>query len=191
MEKADAFSAYDKMQIKQLVLNHLGGYSKLNESMIGAIREFCIKKSLFAVSIMTEEEKASSSLLENTGVMLSDLGDLDTALQLYSKALQLKEERPGHSDSDVRVADTYINMGNVYQRQGKLEKALEMYEKALEIFLTCLGDSHESVAATEDNIGIVLIALCGKETTKTRFFATKKLLTSDCGASARFMRLWR
>jgi tetratricopeptide (TPR) repeat protein len=81
-------------------------------------------------------------LLENTGMMLSDLGDLDTALQLYSEALQLKEGRLG--PSDVSVAATYNNMGNVYQLQGKLEKALEMYEKDLEITRKSLGDSHAS-----------------------------------------------
>ena len=89
MEKADAFSDYDKRRIKQLVLDHLGGYSKLNKSAIGAIRDFCIRKAVDAISIMTDEEKASTNLLENSGRMLSDVGDLGTALQFLTEASQL------------------------------------------------------------------------------------------------------
>jgi tetratricopeptide (TPR) repeat protein len=153
MEKADAFSDYDKMQIKQLVLNHLGGYSKLNESVIGAIREFCLKKSLVAVSIMTEEEKAGSNLLENTGMMLSDLGDLDAALQLYLEALQLKEGRLGPSDASV--AATKNNIGEVCRQLGRNEEAMKWYTEALEINEKCLGPLHPEVANNYNNMALV------------------------------------
>ena len=46
MEKADASRDYDKKQIKALVLKDLGGYSRLNESVIGAIRRFSVDSSL-------------------------------------------------------------------------------------------------------------------------------------------------
>ena len=42
MEKADASRDYDKKQIKTLVLKGLGGYSRLNESVIGAIWQFSV-----------------------------------------------------------------------------------------------------------------------------------------------------
>ena len=42
IEKASAFSKYDEDQIKNLVRTDLGGFAKLNESVICAVREFCI-----------------------------------------------------------------------------------------------------------------------------------------------------
>jgi tetratricopeptide (TPR) repeat protein len=153
MEKAEAFSDYDKRQIQKLVVDHLKGYSKLNESVIGAIREFSISKAVGAISTMTEEEKASCNLLENSGQMLSDIGDLGTALRFLTEASQLKHSRLGPS---VSVADTYLRMGVVEQKLGNLDKSLELNEKALEIYLNGYGPSHVSVAMTQDNIASVL-----------------------------------
>jgi tetratricopeptide (TPR) repeat protein len=153
MEKAEAFSKYDKIQIQQLVRNDLGGFSKLNERVIAAIRDFCIKKSIFAVRNMTEEEKASNNLLDNSGLMLQDVGDLETALQFFSEALQLKIKRLG--PSNVNVAGTHNNIGEVYRHLGDYEKALFHFNKALSIFIPSLGCSHVNVADTKQNIGLV------------------------------------
>ena len=57
------------------------------------------------------------------------------------------------------MADTYVNMGNVFQTQGDYEKALFYHQNALEIYKKSLGDCHASVATTEDNIGIVLMKM--------------------------------
>ena len=70
MEHAEAQSDYDKVQIKKLVVDKLGGFSKLNESAVGAVRRFCIQTCMSALSTMTEEKKASSKLLENSALLL-------------------------------------------------------------------------------------------------------------------------
>ena len=57
IEKAGAYSKYDEDQIKHLVQTELGGFSDLNASVIGAVREFCIRTSVVALRTMTEEEK--------------------------------------------------------------------------------------------------------------------------------------
>ena len=140
MEKAEAFSDYDKRQIKQLVRDHLGGYSKLNESVIEAIREFCINEAVRAISTMTEEEKASNNLLFNSAMMISTVGDLDTALQYYSEDLQLKIRRLG--PSHISVAMTKGNMGFVYKQLGDLSQARKLFEEVHNIFVQNLGPDH-------------------------------------------------
>ena len=153
MEHADSQSDYDKVQIKKLVVKNLGGFSKLNESTVGAVRSFCIQTCMNALSTMTEDKKANSNLLENSALLLKDVGDLNTAAQYFSEVIRHKVLRFG--EGHVSVAATYCNMGIVYRKQGNLEKALEMYEKDLEITKKCLGDSHVSVADSLFNMSII------------------------------------
>ena len=77
MEHAEAQSDYDKVQIKKLVVDKLGGFSKLNESAVGAVRRFCIQTCMSALSTMTEEKKASSNLLENFALLLVDVDEAE------------------------------------------------------------------------------------------------------------------
>jgi tetratricopeptide (TPR) repeat protein len=51
-------------------------------------------------------------------------GDLDPALQDYSKALELRPDLVG----------TYYNRAIVYQLKGDLDRALRDYDKAIELF---------------------------------------------------------
>jgi len=55
VENATAFSKYDEFQIKNLVRKDLGGFAKVNEAVIDAIREFCIGVSERALRAMDEE----------------------------------------------------------------------------------------------------------------------------------------
>ena len=57
----------------------------------------------------------------------------------------VKGARPGQMQ--VSVAETYNNMGNVYQAQGDYEKALFHYQNALDIKIKSLGGAHASDAA--------------------------------------------
>ena len=104
MEKADASREYDKKQIKALVHKDLGGYSKLNENVIGAIRKFCVNSSLRELRTMNEEQKSTNNLLDNTALLLLDVGELETALQLFSESLSNKVRCFG--TGHVSVADT-------------------------------------------------------------------------------------
>jgi len=53
------------------------------------------------------------------------------------------------------VADSYHNIGIVYQEQGKGEEALDQYNKALEIKIWVYGQDHPHVANTKYGMGKV------------------------------------
>ena len=98
VEKASAFSKYDETQIKNLVRVAPGGFSKLNEIAIGALREFCISESVRALSSMNEEQKANTDLLENTADLLDDCGELDSAEKYLLESLSIKQALRGPED---------------------------------------------------------------------------------------------
>ena len=153
MEKADAWNKDDLNNIK-IEVQKTVGFAKLNETVIGALRGFFVHESMLALSTMTDQEKSESNLLSNTASLQLDVGDLSSALQLYGVDLQLRTAKFGCSD--VSVATTYMNIGNVLHAQGKFQEALEIHQKGLDIKIQCLGDSHVSVAATMHNIASVL-----------------------------------
>ncbi|CAF1209998.1 unnamed protein product [Didymodactylos carnosus] len=78
-------------------------------------------------------------------------GEIDVALEYYSKALEmnLKTLSPYHPD----IAANYINLGVAYGDKGLYDKALEYYEKALKIKLKVYGEEHADVAHVYQNMG--------------------------------------
>jgi len=53
------------------------------------------------------------------------------------------------------VADSYHNIGIVYQKQGRGEEALNQYTKALEIKIRVYGQDHLRVGDTKYHMGLV------------------------------------
>ena len=155
IQKASAYSQYDEHQIKGLVQTDLGGFSKLNESVICAVRDFCVETSKNALRDMSEEEKSCNQLLENTGDLLSILGDSNSALEYLLEAQKIKESRFGTKDQSL--GQTYRLLGLVSMDLGKLEDSLKYHQQSLEIDSRCFGTGHVSVANTECNIGGLLI----------------------------------
>ncbi|MDD6494639.1 MAG: tetratricopeptide repeat protein, partial [Bacteroidales bacterium] len=51
------------------------------------------------------------------------------------------------------VAQSYNNIGSVYDSQGDYVQALEMYQQSLKINLAIFGDTHPDVAGSYNNIG--------------------------------------
>ena len=153
IQKASAYSQYDEDQIKGLVQTDLGGFSKLNESVICAVRDFCVETSKSALRAMSEEEKSCNSLLENTGDLLRILGDSNTALEYLLEAQKIKESRSGTEEPSL--GQTYRLLGVVSMDLGKLEESLKYHQKSLEIDSRCFGTGHVSVAGTYNNMAMV------------------------------------
>ncbi len=63
-----------------------------------------------------------ASTYNNIGSIFKEKGDLEKALEYYTKALQIFEDK---SPNSLRVASTYGNIGLILQDKGDLEKALE------------------------------------------------------------------
>ncbi len=69
------------------------------------------------------------------------------------KCLNIKKAHYG--DNNFNLANTYNNIGGVYQDQGRLEKALQMYMKCLNIQKVHYGDNNFNLATTYNNIGLI------------------------------------
>ena len=60
-----------------------------------------------------------------------------------------------HGPEHRLVADTNLNIGNVYESQGRYEEALVQYGKAQEVYVAVYGDMHPDVTRTQGNIANV------------------------------------
>lgn len=89
----------------------------------------------------------------NIGVVYSNLGDYDKALEHHNKALEIEKALLGENNSDT--ANSYNNIGAIYKDLGKYDKALEYGFKALKIRKTTFGKKHPFTAMSYDNIGCV------------------------------------
>jgi len=59
----------------------------------------------------------------NLGVAYSDIGEIDKAIVLYKKGIEIKDD----------YAETYNNLGNAYNRKGMYKKAIVEYQKAIKL----------------------------------------------------------
>ena len=87
----------------------------------------------------------------NIGVIYSDKGDYDKALEYHLKAMEIRESVLGANHPDTAMS--YNNIGNVYFYKGDYDKALEYYLKAVKIKESVLGVNHPYTATSYNNIG--------------------------------------
>lgn len=91
--------------------------------------------------------------LNNLGVIYRRHGDLETAIEYYSRALSIQEKlAPVSAD----ITDSLSNMAVVLRLQGKHEGALDYYGRTLEIQRKVAPDSPR-MATTLNNIGNVYV----------------------------------
>ncbi len=97
----------------------------------------------------TTDKKFKADILSDLGLICYYLGELDKALEYFTKALKLNTEL----ERKGGIAQNYLNIGNVYSIKGELDKALDYYNKALKINEE-LGRKEE-IAGCYVNIGNV------------------------------------
>ena len=66
---------------------------------------------------------------QNLAMYYQGIGGFDEALELYGKALSLKDQTPKQSQ-----VLSLNNMGNIYTKKGEYEKAIKLYKSALVIY---------------------------------------------------------
>ncbi|MDR1705013.1 MAG: toll/interleukin-1 receptor domain-containing protein [Clostridiales bacterium] len=97
-----------------------------------------------------EAMEKTGRLYNEAGVGLYKCGQYDGALELYNKALVVKEKALGKEHPST--ATTYNNIALVYDNQGDYRAALEWHEKARAIYEKVLGNEHPDTATTYNNI---------------------------------------
>jgi len=80
-----------------------------------------LKHALEQANILLQEFPSSIFLYNISGAVYKGLGQLDSSIEAYKKAIAI----------DPAYAAPYSNMGNVLREQNKLEEAIAAYKKAL------------------------------------------------------------
>ncbi|KAK3263599.1 hypothetical protein CYMTET_27606, partial [Cymbomonas tetramitiformis] len=95
--------------------------------------------------------RAASNTMNNLGFVLSVLGDMDDAMELFQGSLAIVRERVGNMHKDV--AWSLNNIGVLLSMSGKTAKAIEHIKESLEIYRQILGEGHPDVAFSLNNLG--------------------------------------
>jgi HEAT repeat protein len=100
-------------------------------------------------SLLGETHPDIATDLNNLGVMYLDLGQLETARERLSRALELRRqtERP-----DPGLATTLVNLGVIARRSGDFKQALDYFFRALDMRQYLFGKDSLEATATLDNI---------------------------------------
>ena len=127
--------------LKALVGTGVGGASEVQDPpqeqqqvLISLYNRGQFIKALEQIAVLLERFPNSSFLHNISGVVYKGLGQLDTSIESYKKALAIN---PDH-------ASVYYNMGNALKERGKLDEAIEAYNKAL-VFNPDYADAYNNI----------------------------------------------
>lgn len=149
----------DQSQIAARAENNIAGLLQSLGDLEGARASFerCIEalgRSPAGESPEASRERRSTlaGVLNNLGMLLVDLGELERAEDLERRALVLWREStpPGHP----AVATALNNLGWVEQALGGLDRARTLYEEALALREATLGRNHPFTLGTVENLGL-------------------------------------
>ncbi|UJR12093.1 hypothetical protein I4U23_016271 [Adineta vaga] len=84
----------------------------------------------------------------NIGLISLENGDFHLSMHCFNKALHLQE-----SIETLDLAETYSNIGVLYDQQGETDQALKFTKRALDIRLRLMSPDHMLVGLTYNNIG--------------------------------------
>lgn len=88
------------------------------------------RKSLtIQIKELGDNDPALAANYDNIGVAYDRLGDFQNARKNKAKALSLRQSRPGPD-----LANSYLNMGQIYSKEKKYEDAEKSYQNAINIF---------------------------------------------------------
>jgi hypothetical protein len=143
-EQAQAHSLQDREYILGAMRSRVG-FADLNSAVSGRMRDCYV-----ATAAALAEESRDAQALDGLGLVLVDLGELDKALELYHRSLNIKVVTL--CDSHLGIAATCKCIASVHDSRGRFEEALGYYQRALDIGLAALGDKHYNIAVTYHNM---------------------------------------
>ena len=106
-----------------------------------------------AVSRIDDKGEIEARWLNHAGILCSNKGDYDKALQYYQESLRIFDKALGKEHPDV--ATIINNLGNVYNFKGEQDKALQYLQESLRIREKALGKEHPYVAMSLNNLGLL------------------------------------
>ncbi len=127
--------------------------SALQVSAVYDSASYYHQKSL-RINFLLGDSIAVANTYNNLGIINDELGNFDTSLQYYFKALKIYEYQT--KDPDL-VPMVLSNIGIVYKKQGEYKKVLDYYQQALASYKK--SDNLFGITVTTGNIGSVLLRL--------------------------------
>ena len=97
-----------------------------------------------------EDNRITATFYNNIGAVYAHQGRFQKALELYVKALEIRQQGCDSTD----LAASYNNIGGVYADMGNFALAIENYTKGLSLWKSVLGNIHPYVATSYNNLGV-------------------------------------
>lgn len=116
---------------------------------------------------LTAPGPAAVDILNNTGELLFNRGDLDSALGLFRIALDFDEKTLGGHHPNVAVH--LNNIGSVLCAQENFDEARHTLERALQVDMAVHGDNHPTVATDLNTLGGVNFSMGYHEAARHNF----------------------
>ncbi|MFV8749307.1 tetratricopeptide repeat protein [Nannocystaceae bacterium ST9] len=111
-----------------------------------------------SLAAMTHQLGAShprrALVLDQLGLLESQVGNLELAEQHFEAALALREATL--AERHPQLAYSHMNLGRVLIQRGEFAAALEHFEASLAITREAFGDEHVDAARAHSNIGVAL-----------------------------------
>jgi len=120
-------------------------------------RDLLDKLSEAAEKLTNDKDFASAVLSSQKGTLYLNEGRNDLALEALQSAIDAFE-RSGNNNS-LEAAEAIATLGIVYNVTGKSQQAEEQLLKALSLRKEALPESHELIAATYNDLGLVYTTL--------------------------------
>ena len=80
----------------------------------------------------------------------NELGEKQEALQLYDRALKIREATYGPQHSSV--AQTLFNIANLRRQTGDTQEAKALYSRCEQVFATMLGTDHSYTVMARNGV---------------------------------------
>ncbi|MEM9337277.1 MAG: CHAT domain-containing tetratricopeptide repeat protein [Bacteroidota bacterium] len=126
-----------------------------------------------------KNEVLLTRLLDYTGVIYSEAGNLDCALDYQNNALRILSEMKNVPVS--RVASALTNIGSTYRDLGQYDRAMEYYEKAKQAYLKKYESDYIDLADLYFNMGDIQVLTESHDLARTYFRQALNLRLSEQG----------
>jgi tetratricopeptide (TPR) repeat protein len=126
-------------------------HADVDKAVIAALREWLAVTAQAALDAMAEEERATSTLINNLGMLFQDQGKYTEAEKLFTEALAARRRQLG--DDHPSTLGSMNNLCVLYKQQGKYTEAEELLKERLAARRRQLGDDHPSTRISMNNLG--------------------------------------
>jgi Tfp pilus assembly protein PilF len=134
------------------LLNQVGSYLQKRAQFAEARKQF--ERAIAIDEAAYGKDHPTVAIdVNNLGLVLRDLGDLNGAKTNYERALKIDEATYGKDHPTVAI--DVNNLGSVLQDLGDLDGAKTNFERALRIFRQFLGDEHPNTRLVKRNLEIL------------------------------------